>query len=153
VKRLDWQVSCGAACVGASDRLQNTFFGPSFRLSPARLVTPRHQSISIAGHVSPSTKRQDLSANEVARALISMMARSMMLQLKVGYIDARPITTSLFKIFLLRTAGPYTPKLSHNGREHICGARRAGDRTRGPLQLAGDVLQKGGRGIFEGLRI
>jgi len=35
-----------------------------------------------------------LSANEVARALISMMARSTMLQSKAGYIDARPLTAS-----------------------------------------------------------
>ena len=33
-----------------------------------------------------------------------MMARSTTLQHKAGYIDARP---PLFKIFLLRTAGPY----------------------------------------------
>ena len=36
-----------------------------------------------------------------------MMARSTTLQHKAGYIDARPPTRQLFKIFLLRTAGPY----------------------------------------------
>ena len=37
-----------------------------------------------------------LSANELARALISMMARST-LQRKAGYIDARPLTTGSTK--------------------------------------------------------
>ncbi len=46
VKRLDWQDSCGGACDRASDRLQNAFFGPSFRFSPARLVTQRDISLS-----------------------------------------------------------------------------------------------------------
>src|ERR1700676_4572514 len=36
--------------------------------------------------------RLGLSANEIARALISMMARSTTLQSKAGYIDARPLT-------------------------------------------------------------
>ena len=36
-----------------------------------------------------------------------MMARSVKLQSKVGYIDARPFVTNSSKIFLLRTAGPY----------------------------------------------
>ena len=40
--------------------------------------------------------RRGLSANELARALISMMARST-LQRKAGYIDARPLTTSSTK--------------------------------------------------------
>ena len=38
-----------------------------------------------------------LSANEIARALISMMARSTTLQSKAGYIDARPLTTNSSK--------------------------------------------------------
>ena len=38
-----------------------------------------------------------LSANEIARALISMMARSTTLQSKAGYIDARPPTASSAK--------------------------------------------------------
>jgi hypothetical protein len=36
--------------------------------------------------------RRGLSGNEIARALISMMARSTTLQSKAGYIDARPLT-------------------------------------------------------------
>ena len=35
--------------------------------------------------------RSGLSANEIAPALISMMARSETLQSKAGYIDARPL--------------------------------------------------------------
>src|SRR5258705_3218248 len=46
VKRLDWQDSCGGACNRASDRLENTFFGPPFRLSPVRMVTQRDISLS-----------------------------------------------------------------------------------------------------------
>ena len=38
-----------------------------------------------------------LSANEIARALISMMARSATLQSKAGYIDARPLTANSTK--------------------------------------------------------
>ena len=38
-----------------------------------------------------------LSHNEIARALISMVARSTALQSKAGYIDARPPTTSSSK--------------------------------------------------------
>jgi hypothetical protein len=38
-----------------------------------------------------------LSANEIARALISMMAQSTTLQSKAGYIDARPPTASSAK--------------------------------------------------------
>ena len=41
--------------------------------------------------------RRGLSANEIARALISMVARSMTLQSKAGYIDARPLTASSTK--------------------------------------------------------
>jgi hypothetical protein len=44
-----------------------------------------------------------LSANEIAGPLISMMAWSTTLQKKAGYIDARPPTYSLSKIFLLPT--------------------------------------------------
>ena len=38
-----------------------------------------------------------MSLNEIARALISMMARSTTLQSKAGYIDARPLTGSSTK--------------------------------------------------------
>src|SRR5215831_12052197 len=49
-----------------------------------------------------------LSANEIARALISMMARSTKtLQSKAGYIDARPHIPQLEEVLLQRTAGPY----------------------------------------------
>ena len=37
------------------------------------------------------------SANEIARALISIMARSTALQPKAGYIDARPFTANSSK--------------------------------------------------------
>jgi hypothetical protein len=36
--------------------------------------------------------QRGLSANEIAPALISMMARSETLQSKAGYIDARPLS-------------------------------------------------------------
>ena len=36
-----------------------------------------------------------------------MMARSTTLQHKAGYIDRKTADRQLFKIFLLRTAGPY----------------------------------------------
>ena len=49
--------------------------------------------------------RSGLSANEIARALISMMARSPRSS-KAGYIDARP-PTQLDNVLLQRTAGPY----------------------------------------------
>ena len=52
------------------------------------------------------TALEGLSANEIASALISMMARSKVLQSKAGYIDARP-HRQLIEILLLRTAGPY----------------------------------------------
>ena len=55
----------------------------------------------------PNGPTRGLSANEIAGALISMMARSTTLQRKAGYIDARPPTEQLVEIFLLRTAGPY----------------------------------------------
>jgi hypothetical protein len=42
-------------------------------------------------HWRPKWPSRGLSANELARALISMMARSP-IQPKVGYIDARPFT-------------------------------------------------------------
>src|SRR5262249_44232517 len=49
-----------------------------------------------------------LSANEIARALISMMARSTKtLQSKAGYIDARPHIPQLEEVLLQPTAGPY----------------------------------------------
>src|SRR3954471_15592165 len=47
-----------------------------------------------------------LSANEVAGALIPMMARSETLQSKAGYIDARRYRR-IGEILLRRTAGPY----------------------------------------------
>jgi hypothetical protein len=48
-----------------------------------------------------------MSANDVARALISMMVRSNdELQSETGYIDARPHQPDR-RIFLHRTAGPY----------------------------------------------
>jgi hypothetical protein len=50
--------------------------------------------------------RSGLSANEIAPALIPMMARSETLQSKAGYIDARPLPP-LDEILLRRTAGPY----------------------------------------------
>jgi hypothetical protein len=45
----------------------------------------------------PNGLLRGLSANEIAGALISMMARSATLQSKAGYIDARPLTTSSSK--------------------------------------------------------
>src|SRR6266404_807070 len=45
----------------------------------------------------PNGSNRGLSANEIARALISMMARSTALQSKAGYIDARPLTASSAK--------------------------------------------------------
>ena len=41
--------------------------------------------------------RSGLSANEIAPALIPMMARSETLQSKAGYIDARPLTANSSK--------------------------------------------------------
>ena len=41
--------------------------------------------------------RRGLSVNEIARALISMMARSKTLQSEAGYIDARPLTANSTK--------------------------------------------------------
>jgi len=58
--------------------------------------------------------RQGLSANEVAGALISMMARSKTLQSKAGYIDAKPLTAN-------------STKLSCDARpDHTCGSRLDG---------------------------
>jgi len=58
--------------------------------------------------------RQGLSANEVAGALISMMARSKTLQSKAGYIDARPLTTN-------------STKFSCDARpDHTCGSNATG---------------------------
>ena len=49
-----------------------------------------------------------LSGNEIARALISMMAGSTnALQSEAGYIDARPHIRQIDEILLRRTAGPY----------------------------------------------
>lgn len=42
----------------------------------------------------PNGPNRGLSANEIARALISMMARSTTLQSKAGYIDARLLTAN-----------------------------------------------------------
>src|SRR5215469_14621580 len=51
---------------------------------------------------------EGLSANEIARALISMMApEHKTLQSKAGYIDARPHIPQLEQVLLQRTAGPY----------------------------------------------
>src|SRR5215469_6936740 len=51
---------------------------------------------------------EGLSANEIARALISMMApEHKTLQSKAGYIDARPHIPQLEEVLLQRTAGPY----------------------------------------------
>src|SRR6187431_1101909 len=47
-----------------------------------------------------------LSANEIAGALISMLARSTTLQSEAGYIDARPLSRDR-RTLLRRTAGPY----------------------------------------------
>ena len=47
-----------------------------------------------------------LSPNELARALISMLARSTTLQSEAGYIDARPLPPDR-RTLLRRTAGPY----------------------------------------------
>jgi hypothetical protein len=55
-----------------------------------------------------------LSANEIARALISMMARSMTRsKSKAGYIDARPHIRQLEEVLLQRTAGR---------PDHTCGS-------------------------------
>jgi hypothetical protein len=57
--------------------------------------------------------RQGLSANEIARALISMMARSTTAPSKAGYIDARPFTAS-------------STKTSCDARaDHTCGSHEA----------------------------
>ena len=58
---------------------------------------------------------QGLSANEIACVLISIMARSAMLQSKAGYIDARPLSP-LDEILLRRTAGPYIWVISGHRR-------------------------------------
>jgi len=51
---------------------------------------------------------RDLTANETACALISMMARSTkLLQSEAGYIDARPQCRQIDETLLRRTAGPY----------------------------------------------
>jgi hypothetical protein len=66
-------------------------------------VRPSRRMRTLVTRLAP----RGLSANELAGALISMMARSKALQSKAGYIDARPPTAKLVEIFLLRTAGPY----------------------------------------------
>ena len=65
-----------------------------------------------------------LSANEIARALISMMARSTTLQSEAGYIDARPLTTN-------------STKLSCDARpDHTLGQSRRSHRVRGMSAFA-----------------
>src|SRR6478609_4393261 len=66
--------------------------------------------------------RSGLSANEIARALIPMMARSETLQSKAGYIDARPLP-------------PYRRNsLATHGRTiHWVISRRQGHKSQSPL--------------------
>ena len=54
----------------------------------------------------PNGPLRGLSANQIARALISMVARSTVLQSEAGYICARPFS-QLEDPLLRRTAGPY----------------------------------------------
>jgi len=66
-------------------------------------------------HANTGDRRPDrgLSVNENAtRALISMMARSKLLQSEAGYIDARPLTASSAK------------PLATHGRNHTSGSIR-----------------------------
>src|SRR4029450_13796560 len=61
--------------------------------------------------------RSGLSANEIAPALIPMMARSQTLQSKAGYIDARPLP--LYRRNSLATHG----RTIHLGHSHRPRAR------------------------------
>src|SRR5215469_13590665 len=65
---------------------------------------------------------EGLSANEIARALISMMApEHKTLQSKAGYIDARPHIPQLEEVLLQRTAGPYIwVRSRHSGIAEPC---------------------------------
>src|SRR5438132_13816787 len=69
----------------------------------------------------PKWPVRGLSGNEIARALISMMAGSTSaLQSEAGYIDARPQIRQIDENLLRRTAGPYirvklrTARFEHN---------------------------------------
>jgi hypothetical protein len=84
-------------------------------------------------------------AYQIARALISMMARSTMLQSEAGYIDARPHRQDRQNL-LQRTAGPYIgvktrmasdyPYVSfHHNRTHAAAAKDVG-RGRGGFHRA-----------------
>src|SRR5438132_11259372 len=56
----------------------------------------------------PKWPVRGLSGNEIARALISMMAGSTSaLQSEAGYIDARPQIRQIDENLLRRTSGPY----------------------------------------------
>jgi hypothetical protein len=57
-------------------------------------------------HWCPKWPTRSLSGNEIARALISMMARSNELQAEAGYICARPLC-QLDETLLRCTAGAY----------------------------------------------
>jgi hypothetical protein len=68
----------------------------------------------------PKWPVRGLSGNEIARALISMMARSTYtLHAKAGYIDARPHQPGRGNL-LHRTAGPYIGvKSGKHQNEHM----------------------------------
>jgi hypothetical protein len=73
------------------DKIMSSFdFGPASRSN----VTPE----ACFGHLQPRPQRdpnsppRGLAANQIARALISMMARSNELQSEAGYICARPLS-------------------------------------------------------------
>jgi hypothetical protein len=72
-----------------------------------------------------------LSANEIAGALISMMARSTTLQFKVGYIDARPSPKA--RRNLLATHG----RTIHSGQNQT-------DKIRGDIRNVAEFQASGG---------
>jgi hypothetical protein len=85
-----------------------------------------------------------MSANDVARALISMMVRSHdELQSETGYIDARPHHPDR-QIFLHRTAGPYIQvKCGTTRNEHISSEMRSRADIRHPFCSSGGNLGNG----------
>jgi hypothetical protein len=81
---------------GGGDRRRDVFtkgrdFAAWLGLVPKQISTGDR---TILGKISRRGNRylRVLTVNEIARALISMIARSTTLQSKAGYIDARPLT-------------------------------------------------------------
>src|SRR4029450_12857275 len=91
--------------------------------------------------------RSGLSANEIAPALIPMMARSETLQSKAGYIDARPLP--LYRRNSLATHG----RTIHCDARRLCAWKRTSRRS--PLlddrvkpghdEMCQDTNEKAGR--------